>query len=567
MNNTINTSSTPNFSLQEKQQLLLAEQAFGQRDLQKAESIYRSLIKENISLPEPYSQLALICAMTNRIDEARSLWSYVLEIHPQFIGALLGLGDICKFEKNYTNAINYYQKVTLLNKKHALSFLNISYCLKQLGKFSESETACKKAITISPNYKQAKEFLGELLVIKGDFEQANKVLNQLISEEPNNVKALYSLGNLLKSKGDFDQAKSCYQKIFLINPEYTQAHFTYSTIHKYLDKNDPHIQLMLTQYSNNKNTEENKIQLSFALAKAYEDIQEYSKSFQYLTTGNQLRFERYNYDISSDQTFIKNIIEVFNKDAINALSIKSNSSNTPIFIVGMPRSGTSLVEKILSTHTEVHGAGELDYFFQLGTSALLSENSNYLFSPLNNYANELFQQMGNSYIEKLNLLNHKAKYVTDKLPFNMLLIGLIKVALPNAKIIHCVRDPKDNYLSIFKKNFTTDNYRFAYNLTTLGQFHHLYSELMAHWHSVFPDSIYDIEYESLISDPENEIKKLINICNLDWQEECLKFHKSEAIVTTASAFQVRQPIYNSSIGIWKKYETFLTPLLKELDSI
>ena len=147
----------------------------------------------------------------------------------------------------------------------------------------------------------------------------------------------------------------------------------------------------------------------------------------------------------------------------------------------------------------------------------------------------------------------------------MLLIGLIKIALPNAKIIHCVREPRDNCLSIYKKNFTTDNYRFAYNLTTLGQFHNLYRRLMKHWHDIFPDTIYDVHYESLVSNPEPEIRKLIAICDLDWQSECLQFDRSKSTITTASAVEVRKPMYTSSVGVWHQYQDYLQPLFDALD--
>ncbi|GAA5133478.1 tetratricopeptide repeat-containing sulfotransferase family protein [Thalassotalea piscium] len=566
MTSKINKSQVhPAISSNQQQRFSSAEQAFTKQDFQTAESLYRQLIQENVQVPKIYTQLAMLCAMSNRIAEAKSLWTYALTIAPAFVDALLGLGDICKYEKNFIKAADYYKKVIAGNPQHALAYLNLSYCYKQIGKLNDSITACEKALAIAPNYIQAKEFLGQVLITKGDLTQAKQVLNSVLSENSKSVKALYALGNLLKSQGDFEQARECYQQIFSIQPEFSQAHFTYSVIHKYVDKNDPHVRLMQSQYQKPNINLDNKIQLCFALAKAFEDIQDYETAFKFLDEGNSLRFGGYNYHIDSDDLFIKNIIKIFNKEAISAINIETESSEIPIFIVGMPRSGTSLVEKILATHTKVHGAGELEYFFELGTSGLLSETSDFLFLPLNNYAKKTLQDIGKVYIEKIKSLTKEESYITDKLPFNMLLVGLIKLVLPNAKIIHCVRDAKDNCVSIYKKNFTTDNYRFAYNLKALGQFHRLYTELMAHWHLTFPGEIYDVHYESLISNPEIEIRKLIKACGLEWQEECLNFHKSKAVVTTASAYQVRQPIYNSSVGLWQKYESFLSPLLNELD--
>ena len=213
----------------------------------------------------------------------------------------------------------------------------------------------------------------------------------------------------------------------------------------------------------------------------------------------------------------------------------------------------------------MHGAGELDYFFKLGTNQFLTEETGFLFAPLNAYSKKQLENVGHSYLKQIEQLNKDSAYITDKLPFNMLLIGLIKIALPNAKIIHCVREPRDNCLSIYKKNFTTDNYRFAYNLTTLGQFHNLYRRLMKHWHDIFPDTIYDVHYESLVSNPEPEIRKLIAICDLDWQSECLQFDRSKSTITTASAVEVRKPMYTSSVGVWHQYQDYLQPLFDALD--
>ena len=230
----------------------------------------------------------------------------------------------------------------------------------------------------------------------------------------------------------------------------------------------------------------------------------------------------------------------------------------------MPRSGTSLVEKILASHTAVYGAGELHNLFALGARYFLRESGNFRFRALDTYAPEIFETVGNAYIEQIAALNSGASRVTDKLPFNFMMAGLIRIALPNAKIIHCVRDAKDNCLSIFKQNFTTANYRFAYNLKTMAQFHNQYRKLMRHWHKTMPGAIYDVCYESLARQPEQEIRKLLEACDLDFQDSCVSFEKTEAVVKTASAFQVRQPMYTSSVGLWEKYGQFLGPLLDEL---
>ncbi len=401
----------------------------------------------------------------------------------------------------------------------------------------------------------------------GKIEQAISLYKQVMADQPEAVPAKYLLANLLKAQGKLDQATAYYEQIMIQQPDYTQAHFSYSGVHKYQDRTDPHISSMLELYEKNDLQTESRTQLAFALAKAFEDIKDYPQAFKFLQTGNDFRYQAFHYTIDNDRELIQNIIQTFSREAMSRVQLNAESSNRPIFIVGMPRSGTSLVEKILASHSDVYGAGELDYIFSLGKSLFLDESIHYQFRPLDTYPTSAFEMLRKTYLEKIELLDSQAGRITDKMPFNMMMVGLIKIALPNAKIIHCVRAAEDNCLSIYKQNFTTGNYRFAYDLKTLGQFHNQYRMLMEHWHQVMPDAIYDISYESLAQNPEPEIRKLLSACELEWQDDCLNFDKSAGLVKTASFYQVRQPMYTSSVKLWENYQEFLKPLLDELKAL
>lgn len=222
------------------------------------------------------------------------------------------------------------------------------------------------------------------------------------------------------------------------------------------------------------------------------------------------------------------------------------------------------MEKIIASHSNVYGAGELDTLFGLGTNRFLNAANNFEYQALDTYSPGIFDEIGATYLQQLAILNDDAERVTDKMPFNMMMIGIISVALPNAKIIHCVRDARDTCLSIFKQNFTTGNYRFAYELKSIAQFYNLYSELMQHWHVALPGKIYDVRYEDLTANPDQEIRKLLSACDLEFEENCIRFEKTDAVVKTASAAQVRQPMYRSSVALWERYEEFLQPMLDEL---
>jgi len=443
-------------------------------------------------------------------------------------------------------------------------YCKLALICAQSARRDEADVLWKKSLTIDPGFLEAQMNLADSYQLTGDIEQASDVYRQVIADHKHFYVAKYMQANILKSQGKIDEASGLYQQILDQEPGYTQAHFNYSGIHKYKDRSDPHIDAMLDLYPGTGLGSKNRIHLDFALAKAFEDIGDYPQAFKYLKSGNQLRAAEFNYDIQSDKALIESIIQAFNKEAMSRVQINAETSNKPIFIVGMPRSGTSLVEKIIASHSNVYGAGELDYMFALGTSRFLGESNNYQFQPLGSYAPTTFETVGKDYLEQIRLLDNQATRVTDKMPFNMMMTGLIKIALPNAKIIHCVRDARDTCLSILKQNFTTGNYRFAYDQKTVAQFHNLYTQLMQHWHEAMPGAIYDVSYELLTHNPEQEIRKLLSACNLEFQEQCVNFQKSKAVVKTASAFQVRQPMYTKSVGLWEQYEQFLGPMLDEL---
>ena len=441
---------------------------------------------------------------------------------------------------------------------------NLAAICARTDRRAEAVSLWKQALALSPRFLEAQMNLAESQQQAGQLERAIKSYRQIMSDHTQLVQAPYLLANILKSQGKFSEASEFYQQIMARQPTYTQAHFSYSSIHKYLDADDPHIGLMLDIYEKPELTVENRLQLAFALAKALEDVGDYEQAFKFLKTGNDLRAREFDYQIDGDRELIRSIIRSFSAEAMSRVRTNPQASNRPIFILGMPRSGTSLVEKIIASHSDVYGAGELDYIFALGTRLFLKESVHFQFRPVDSYPPQAFEQFGKTYMDKIALLGGEFPRLTDKMPFNAMMIGLIKIALPNAKIIHCERDARDTCLSIYKQNFTTGNYRFAYDLRAVAQFHKEYQLLMKHWREVMPGEIYDVSYEALTHEPETEIRKLLQACDLEWQEACLDFDKSDGIVKTASAYQARQPMYTSSVRLWQRYGDLIQPMLDEL---
>lgn len=433
------------------------------------------------------------------------------------------------------------------------------------GDLEEAHRFWKQALAADPGSLDAAMGLARSHELMGRAEQAMDAYRRIARRWPAHVPARYLLGNLLKAEGRFGEAEALYTQIMAERPDYAQAHFTYSGIHRYREHTDPHIATMLSLLNSGVLPVDKRILLAFALGKAFEDLRDYREAFRHFELGNRLRRGTFHYDIRTDAELIGNIIATFNREDVARLQFKGEASNRPIFVVGMVRSGTSLVEKILASHPAVHGAGELEHAFALGVRLFLDPSRHYQFRPLHTYPASAFEAFGRTYLARIDALETRAPRVVDKLPFNMMMIGLIRATLPNATIIHCVRDPRDTCLSIYRQNFATDNYRFAYELETIGQFHNLYRRLMRHWHEIYPGVIHDVRYESLVTDPESEIRKLLAACDLEWDDACLRFHATPGRVTTASFYQVRQPMYADSVGAWQHYREFLQPLLQALE--
>lgn len=467
---------------------------------------------------------------------------------------------------NLAFAENGYRSLIAEKIKTPGLYCKLAAVCAQSGRRDEAKQLWKKALLIDPKFLEARMNLADSYQLGGEIERSIKMYRQIISDNRQLYVARYMLANVLKSKGEFGAARELYQQVMAQQPDYTQAHYAYSQVHKYKDQRDSHIDQMLSLYQGHGLTRVQRTQLAFALAKAFEDTGEYAKAFEYLKTGNDLRKSEFHYDIASDRALIRSIVACFNREAMSKADVPAQDSTRPVFIVGMPRSGTSLVEKIIASHSNVYGAGELDYIFALGTRLFLKTSADFQFRQLDSYPQSAFETFARSYLQQVKVLNDSAERVTDKMPFNMMMIGLIKLALPNAKVIHCVRDSRDTCLSIYKQNFTTGNYRFAYDLKTIAQFHNEYEALMQHWHDAIPGFVYDLNYESLTRNPETEIRKLLAACDLDWQQDCLDFDKTEGIVKTASAYQARQPIYTSSVGLWESYQPCIQPMLDELNT-
>ena len=359
--------------------------------------------------------------------------------------------------------------------------------------------------------------------------------------------------------------KLSFEESVKLNPKYLESHRSLSRLSKYKTNNDEHFIQLREIYKKTSNDDlENKSSIAFALAKAYEDISDYDKSFTFYKEANTLYRKKVTFSIIQEEENFKEIKDTFSKKLYEKYLNTGNLKNSPIFIIGMPRSGTTLIEQILSNHPKVFGADEIEFIPDLVKKNFRDNKLTLYFNNIINFDQKILKEIGDEYISKINNISENSERSTDKLTTNFLFIGLIKLILPKSKIVHCYRNSRDNCLSIFKNHFPSGKINYAYSLDEIVKYYNLYYDLMDYWRKLLPNFIFDIKYENLISNTKNEINDLLEFCNLNWSDSCLNFYENKRPIKTASHIQARSKIYKTSVDSWKKYEKNLSDHFKKL---
>ena len=507
-----------------------------------------------------HSNLGSLLHCQGKDTEAIALLQKAIELDPNFYDAYSNIGGVFLNAHKAEEAIIAYRAALNLEPNNAAAHTNLGAALKEQGNYDESIICCQNALKIDPNFKEAHLQLGATFRVQGKLEEAISCIEFALKIDPNYKEAHQQLGAIFRVQGKLEEAISCIEFALKIDPNYTEAHNTLSFLKKFTE-HDNQIRTMTALFKQKNIPDHQKAQLGFALGKAFEEIKNYDDSFYYMSEGNRLKRQSFEYTSKKSKDLFQGLIEAYSPSFFSSHQDIGCIDETPIFIIGMPRSGTSLVEQILSSHPQVHGAGELKDLSNLSKERCSNLSSNSLPYGISNFDNDDFSSLGKNYIKALREHSDTAKYITDKMPHNFLYTGVIKVVFPNAKIIHCIRDPMDNCLSIYKNSFG-DLHEYAYDLTELGEYYRLYNELMNHMRNVLPGFIYDISYEKLVADQEKQSRDLLAHCKLPWDEACLSFHKTKRAVSTLSAAQVRKAIYTDSVALWKNYEKQLEPLRK-----
>ena len=498
---------------------LLGSINYNLKDLNAARLNFKKAIKINAFYAEAFCNLGSVLIDMDYLDEAKKNLFKSIQINPNLIEGYISLGKLSSKFYLYDQEIDYYLK----------------------------------ALKINPKSDVANNNLAVVYIAKGKLNEAKKILKKVIEINPKSHQGYNNLGGIYLSEGDKDKATICFEKAINLSPGFAEAYRMLSTNIKF-SKSNKLIIIMEEIYSHKITNNKEKMQISFALGKAYNDIKDYETAFNYYVMGNKIRKNLLKYDLKQD----RKKFELINlKFANNFTDLNKNEetilSKTPIFILGMPRSGTTLTEQIISCHTKVYGGGEL---------TLVEQSLNDLNWKKNNIDLQFIKDFRALYLEKLCCIETNKAFISDKMPGNFMWLGLILSSIPEAKIIHTKRNKQATMWSIFKSYFTSDGNGYAYSLNDIYEYYKMYEELMQFWMKKYPSQIYNLNYEMLTLNQEKISRDLINFLGLEWEDECLNFYNNKRYAHTASASQVRQKMYQGSSDEWIKYQTYLPDYFK-----
>ena len=527
--------------------------------VQEAETIYRQVLDFNPDHADANHLLGVLLSPAGHHAQAVELISRAIEMAPDRPAYYSNLGNVLKRMGRLEEAVASYHKALAIKPDFADAHFNLGALLQELGRLDDALASYRRTLAIEPDYTDAHNNLGNLLKRMGRLEEAVASYHKALAFKPDYAAAHNNLGTALQELGRPDDALASYRRALAIEPDYADAHMNMAQIKKHSEY-DNDIQAMEEKYASPDVSDKQKTYLAFGLGKAFEDLRQYEKAFDFFLVGNTLKQQTQSYSFEAQDIFFEKQKEVFDGSLFDKYQGAGCEDDSPIFILGMPRSGSTLVEQILASHSQVFGAGEvvtLPQIFNRFPGVAPAEG-------IRELDGAEFERMGIEYIDAIKKHSRKDGSITDKMLSNFRYIGLIKLILPNARIIHCCRNPLDNCLSIFKTHFTDSGLECAYDLIELGRYYNLYRDLMKHWHNVLPDFIYNIQYEEMVADQAEQTKLLLRHCGLEWEDACLEFYKTDRPVATASVEQVRRPIYKDSIQSWKRYEKQLAPLLEIL---
>jgi tetratricopeptide (TPR) repeat protein len=577
--------------------LALGEKHLAENKLEEALACCQRALQLKPDYADGYSQMGTVFYTQGLLDEAQASFRRSLELNPNQPAVYYNLGIVLHEQGRPEEAVAGFQQALQFGSGAARIHYRLGLAQQDAEKMDVAATSYRKALQIKPHYAEAYAGLASVFQAAGNFREATDNYRQALRIRPDYAEAYHGMAAALALQGEEDEALRCCKKALNIQPDYidvaalaatiaersgaiekayaqlssflergidnVKLALAFADISPHLDRQVEAIDMMerLLQLDRPLAVEERR-NLHFTLGKLYDIEHSFDKAFYHYRLGNELKPVAFDPEMHTVE--IDSLIKIHNRDFMGRMPRASIRSDRPVFIVGMPRSGTSLVEQILASHPAVFGAGELGDIIRI-TNSLPNILGTDLHYPqcLSLLTCDKLDMLAQRYLHRLEEMSPDALRVTDKMPGNYMCLGLIELLFPGAHIIHCARDPLDTCLSCYFQDFPR-GHSYAYDLSNLGVFYRNYQKLMQHWRQVLMIPIMEIRYEDLVADQELVSRHLVDFCGLEWDDRCLDFHGNRRFVATASYNQVRQPMYRNSVERWKNYERHIDPLKQEL---
>lgn len=514
-----------------------------------AAGILQAAVDAGPGSPMAYSNLAAVLLRQGQLARAEAACREALRLRPDFPDALNNLARVLVMAGRYQDAVGVCRQALSLAPDFSQARINLASALIDLGRYEDAAENCRAVLKIQPENAEAHINLGQAYYVLGRHEDAFAAFEKAVDLAPDNPVALCNYGNVLRDLGRHAEAHQNYSRAIEKHPGSAIAHLGLSRM-KSFSRDDPQIAEMERQLQSGRLSNRDKVRMNFALAKAHDDLDRTDAAFARYLEANRLHRATFEYDLADERALFERI----KRESLGPVEPAAGGAGrpVPVFVLGMPRSGTTLVEQILASHSQVWGAGELNFLEHAIASVPSAHPTRY-------------PEIGRRYRAALDELAVSEPYVTDKMPLNFRWIHFITAALPDARIIHVRRDPRATCWSIFTQLFGAVGNRYGYDLAELARYYLLYRDLMAFWDRTYPGRIHHLDYEVLTTHQERETQRLIAFLGLDWEEACLDFHLTERRVSTISTGQVRNRMYAGSSDRWRRYERHLAPMLEILD--
>ncbi len=583
--------------------LARAMESHGRGDLETADDISRRILSQFPNQAESLYLRGIIAHQRGKLKSAEKYLRRAIKSAPKNHMGHGGLGIVRLTQNRFKDAAALFEHALSISAEQPHIHNNFGLALAELGEFAEAAQHYEEALRMAPHYADAWLNLGKLRQDEGRLDDAAGCYEQALKAAPNMAEAHNNLGNIHHRTGHADAALDSYTRAVEANPNYLEALFNKAIMQAEVGKIDDavdsyrtvieadadHIEAICglgevletlgeaseaeecyrraSKIRPDRLSEAREGRLHYMLGRCFDRLKKYDQAFAEFKAANELQLVALqrsgrSYVRTDHESFIYQIIDAFPIGSEKERTCLGVSDDMPIFVLGMPRSGTTLAEQILASHPLVHGAGELMEIPQ--ASLRLADDGGSWPEGLSRLDRVLASQLGNNYLNALRKLAPGAKRIVDKLPTNFLFVGLIRALLPNATIVHMRRNPLDSCISNYFRNFG-EAVPHNHDLTDLGHYYRQYVRLMSHWDAVFPGKIFHLDYELLVREQEPTSRALIAKCGLDWDDRCLEFHMTDRTVQTASYLQVRRPIYDDSMERWRHYEDHLGPLTAALE--